>query len=192
MHVISLKFRKCVFVLVFKNINLKSYNKKLSIVTDTNEGCVFCTLNVINIKAPSNFKEYMNIVNDYGHVNIENFNNSTISVNNRFGNISVGEAKVLKIISKRGNIKVNRASNVSIYSLWGMASINDVDSLNSNSTSLYMNIDNVNKYININNDIGNINIKNATIIRNSKVSVKFGNVNIKKLKEDTGKLERKN
>ena len=175
-----------------KNINLKSYNSKLSIVTDNNEGCIFCTLNVINIEAPSNFKEYINVVNDYGHVNIESFPNSTISVTNKFGNVSVDEAKVLKVISKRGSVDVKKVSDASIYSFWGTLNLDDVNSISSKSTLLYMNIDNVNKYINIKNDFGNINIKNATITRDSKIDVGFGNIDIENLKEDNAKLEKKN
>lgn len=175
-----------------KNINLKSYNTKLSIVTDNNEGCIFCTLNVINIEAPSNFEEYINVVNDYGHVRIEGFPNATISVTSGFGNISVNEAKVLKVISKRGSVDIKKVSNASIYSLWGTLNLDNVNSIASKSTLLHMNINNVNKYINIDNTFGNINIKNATITRDSKINVGFGNVNIENLKEDTGKLELKN
>ncbi len=175
-----------------KNINLKSYNSKLSIVTDNNEGCIFCTLNVINIEAPSNFKEYINVVNDYGHVNIESFPNSTISVTNKFGNVSVDEAKVLKVISKRGSVDVKKVSDASIYSFWGTLNLDDVNSISSKSTLLYMNINNVNKYININNDFGNVDINNAIITKDSKIDIGFGNVDIKSLKEETGKLEKKN
>ena len=175
-----------------KNINLKSYNKKLSIVTDNNEGCIFCTLNVINIKAPSSFKEYINITNDYGHVNLDKFSDATISITNKFGDISVKEAKVLKIISKRGSINVDSVTNASIYAFWSILNINNVDSITSKSTSLRMNINNVNKYINIDNSIGNINVKNASIIRDSKINVRLGNVNVKNTKEISGKLEKKN
>ena len=173
-----------------KNINIKSYNSKLSIVTDNNEGCIFCTLNVINIEAPSNFRDYINITNDYGHVSLEKFNNATVSITNRFGNIKVGEAKVLKVISRRGKIDVNKVSDASIYSFWGILNMDEVNNLSSKSTLLYMNINNVNKHIDIINDFGNINIENANIIKDSKINIGFGNANIKNLKEDTGKLEK--
>lgn len=175
-----------------KNINLKSYNTKLSIVTDNNEGCIFCTLNVINIEAPSDFKEYINVINDYGHIKIGSFSDATIFVTSKFGNVSVDEAKVLKVISKRGSIDVKKVSDASIYSLWGILNLDDVNSISSKSTLLYMNINNVNKYINVNNDFGNININNATITRDSKIDIGFGNIDIKNLKEETGKLEQKN
>ena len=175
-----------------KNINLKAYNTKLSIVTDNNEGCIFCTLNVIKVTAPSSFKDYITVVNDYGHTNIEKFSNSTISVTSRLGNVSVDEAKVLKVISKRGSIEVNKVADASIYSFWGTLNIDDVNSISSKSTLLYMDINNINKYIDINNDFGNVNIKNATILKDSKIELGFGNINIENLKEDTGKLEKKN
>ena len=173
-----------------KNIKLKSYNKKLSIKVDEYEGCFLCKMNVITITAPKNFKEYINVVNKYGHVNIESFANATMAITNRFGNVSVDEAKVVKVISKRGSINIGKASNASIYSFWGILNINEVNNVLSKSTLLETNIDTVKKYININNDFGDINIKNASILKDSFIEVGFGDINIDKLTESTGKLKK--
>ena len=175
-----------------KNIKLKSYNKKLSLKVDYYEGCFFCKMNVIEITAPKNFKDYLTISNKHGHVNIESFPNATMSITNKIGNVSVTEAKVVKVVSRRGSINIGKASNASIYSFWGILTIGEVDNLFSNSTLLEMNVDYVKKYINIKNDFGDINIKKADILRDSIVEVGFGDINIKKLKEDTGKLKKKN
>ena len=175
-----------------KNIKLKVYNTKLSLKVDSYEGCFFCKMNVIEITAPSSFKEYMTISNKHGHISIEKFPNTTIAITSKLGDVSVEEAKVVKVTSRRGSIDIGKVANASIYSFWGIANIGEVDNLFSNSTLLEMNVGYVKKYININNDFGDISIKKADILRDSKIEVGFGNINIKKLHEDTGKLKKKN
>ena len=175
-----------------KNIQLKAYNSKLSMKVENYEGCFFCKMNVIDITAPSTFKDYISIRNKHGHTNIESFPNTTMAIVTKLGNVTVKEAKVVKVSSRRGSIDIGDAKNVSIYSFWGIAKIGEVDNLFSNSVLLDMNVDYVKKYISIDNDFGDINIKKADILRDSKIEVGFGDINIKKLKEDTGKLKKKN
>ena len=175
-----------------KNIQLKAYNGKLSMKVENYEGCFFCKMNVIEITAPSTFKDYMTISNRHGHINIENFPNTTMAITSKLGNISVKEAKVVKVKSRRGSINIGKVANAYIYSFWGRLKIDEVDNLFSNSTLLDMNVDYVKKYININNDFGDINIKKADILRDSIIEVGFGEINVKKLNEDPGKLKKKN
>ena len=175
-----------------KNIKLKNYEKTLSIKVDVYEGCLFCKMNVIEISMPTSFKDYMTIKNKHGHIKIEKFPNVTMAITNKLGNVEIEEAKVAKITSSRGSINIGKASNAHIYSLWGTLDIKEVKNIRSRSTLLKTNIDKVTEYIDIKNDFGDINIKEATIQRDSEINLSLGEINIKKLNEDQGKLDKKN
>ncbi len=175
-----------------KNIEIKDYNKKITIKVKYYDGCLFCKMNVINITAPESFKEYITVVNKYGPVNIESFENATMAITNRFGNVKVDQAKVVKVVSRRSGIEIGKTANASIYSLWGTLKVDEVDNFFSKSTLLNIDINKLNQFISVKNDIGDINIKTADIERDSEISVSLGDINIKKLNETDGKLTKKN
>ncbi len=172
-----------------KNVSLKSYNKKVSVITENMHKCLFCTMNVINIYAPSSFKEYINISNKYGHVNLENFENASIAITNKFGHTTVGKANMLKIIEGRGNINVKSANEMSVRNSWGNIRIDDVNVIELHSKISNISINNINKKVFLETDFGNVVISKINIIKDSLVKNNCGDVTINEIKEDGGTLD---
>lgn len=171
-----------------KNISLKSYNKKLSIMTENKNKCFMCTMNVINVYAPSSFKEYINVNNDYGHVSLENFDDASISITNKFGDIDLGKVNMLKIVAGRGNITAKSVNEASIKNNWGNVEIGDVNVINLQGNISSVKINSINKNAIMEIDFGNITIDQANINKDSAIINNCGDITIHKLNEDGGIL----
>lgn len=172
------------------NIKIKNYNKRLSIMTEDRKKCMFCKMNVINIYVNEDFKEYINIINDYGFTTLENFPEASVSISNKFGNVKVGNINMLKVIIGRGKLVTGKIGGTSIRINWGDVDISEVNDVFIDNKLTDISINKINNSINLENDVGNIAIENAYINKESDIENEIGDIIIKNLIDDNNYLEK--
>lgn len=162
-------------------LNVKTDNEELTVEFKEKECFGFCfdrTKDKIEVYIPSSYDKKILINNDYGDVFIDKFLSSNIEVNedcgdvsilggneikvkNNYGDIKIGEAKILDIDEDCGDVIIDKANDIKVVNSYGDISIKEV--LN---------------YLNATDDCGDIKIDNMTLNKNSTITNDYGDVEI--------------
>lgn len=171
-----------------KKTSIKDYDK-LTIKSNIKECKFFCLKNEIasiEISLPKNYDNKLIIKNDYGNVNVGNFENSDFDIEVDAGKVTIDEVKNIKLDVDAGDIKIGKINNkLNIEADAGNVIINEIN-LNENSTididAGNLEIGKTNEiYIDPKIDLGAIDINNN--YRKSdielKINIDAGNISIK-------------
>lgn len=163
-HIYSTDKKQCRVVVYgdkdYTNIDMK--NKQLSIISKPKQSFFFNnSSDKIDIYLPKDYKDKINITNNYGDIKIENFKYSQLDIDNDFGDISIEEASQAKIKESTGDINIGNIKNINVENNFG-----DTE------------IENITGELVIEADCGNINIDRININKNSKIKCDLGDVKI--------------
>lgn len=136
----------------------------------------------VEIYLPEDYNNNINITNKYGDIEIGEFLNANIKVEEDAGDVSILGGSDVNITNKYGDIKLTTIKNGNIVAKAGDVSIKEVDDIIVNNALGDIKIDKVNNYLNLENNCGDIKIKNLNINKDSYIkddlgSIKIGNTN---------------
>lgn len=154
-------------------LNIKSNGKK----------CVgFCfnmTIDKIEIYLPSSYSGNINIINNYGDVNIGEFDNLVLDAKLDAGDIKVSSLKSGKIKNSYGDIKVfGYSKELEIDQDCGDIEISEVDRIKLENNYGDINIGKVNEYLQIKEDCGDVEISSLNLKENSSIHNSYGDIKI--------------
>lgn len=183
-------------------IKLNERNNKLSIDID-NKSLIFFKfysyISKVELYIPSNYNRLIRINNEFGNINIGEFDNLTLDVKQKIGNLSINSLDFIKTENKNGNIKIDRVVKARLSNKNGKIIIKEVDDLVIDNVNGNVTIENLNEYLKINLDSGNIKIDSINLTKDSIINLRYGNVIINEIKDinvdaktDRGKKEVKN
>ena len=141
-------------------------NNALRIINDI-DGCRgFCfkqTIAKIELYLPSTYSNTLTINNNFGDIDVADFDNLTLNIDEDAGNIKIGHIKNGNIENNAGNITIAEAENLTI-----------------NEDAGNIEIGKVTNKLDIKEDAGNIKIDTIDIKENSNIKNDLGNIEIGK------------
>lgn len=167
------------------DVNSSSDELKINVYE---KDCKFFCFNMkfskVEIYIPVNYDGKINIMNNYGDVKIDKFENLVLDIKVDAGDIETNSIKKGKIESSYGDIKVlGYSKELEIEQDCGDIEIDEVDSVIAENNYGDINIEKVNEYLNIKDDCGDIKIDSLNLIKDSSIEDNFGDILINSTNE---------
>lgn len=169
-----------------ENTKLNSTEEELSIEYESKPCVGFCFNNIISkieIYLPRDFDKEISIVNNYGDIEIAEFKNSNINIEEDCGDVLVTGAKDITVKNDYGNVRVRKADKADIKESAGDVKIDTVNSVIVKNSYGNIKIGEVLYYIDASNDCGDITIDKMDIEKNSQIKLNLGDVKINKIND---------
>ena len=162
--------------------NVEVVNNKLNIKSNE-KGCIgFCfnmTIAKIEVYLPSSYSGNINIENNYGDVNIGNFDNLILDAKLDAGDIKVDSLKSGKIKNSYGDIKIlGYSKELEIDQDCGDVEVSEVDRIKLENNYGDIDIGKVNEYLQIKEDCGDVKIDSLNLKENSSIHNSYGDIKI--------------
>lgn len=162
--------------------NVEIVNNKLNIKSNEKKCIGFCfnmTIAKIEVYLPSSYSGNINIENNYGDVNIGNFDNLILYATLDAGDIKVDSLKTGKIKNSYGDIKISGYSKeLNIDQDCGDVEVSEVDRIKLENNYGDINIGKVNEYLQIKEDCGDVEIASLNLKENSSIHNSYGDIKI--------------
>ena len=156
-------------------------NNSLKITTDTKKCIGFCfntTISKIEVTIPANYSKLLDIVNNYGDIEIGHLPNAVIKINEKAGDVEVNTANNLTINNNFGDIIIDNANVAKIKASAGDVKIGTTNEIELTNNYGDITIENVNRYLDINDSAGDIKINHVNLIKDSQIKNSYGDITI--------------
>ena len=162
--------------------NVDVTNDKLNIKSNEKNCIGFCfniTIAKIEIYLPSNYSGSINIENNYGDVNIGNFDHLILDATLDAGDIKIDSLKLGKIKNSYGDIKIlGYSKELEIDQDCGDVEVSEVDRIKLENNYGDIDIGKVNEYLQIKEDCGDVEIDSLNLKENSSIHNSYGDIKI--------------
>lgn len=162
--------------------NVEVVNNKLNIKSNEKKCIGFCfnmTIAKIEVYLPNGYSGNINIENNYGDVNIGNFDNLILDATLDAGDIKVDSLKSGKIKNSYGDIKIlGYSKELEIDQDCGDVEVSEVDRIKLENNYGDINIGKVNEYLQIKEDCGDVKIDSLILKENSSIHNSYGDIKI--------------
>ena len=162
--------------------NVEVVNNKLNIKSNEKKCIGFCfnmTIAKIEVYLPNGYSGNINIENNYGDVNIGNFDNLILDATLDTGDIKVDSLKSGKIKNSYGDIKIlGYSKELEIDQDCGDVEVSEVDRIKLENNYGDINIGKVNEYLQIKEDCGDVKIDSLNLKENSSIHNSYGDIKI--------------
>lgn len=162
--------------------NVEIVNNKLNIKSNEKKCIGFCfnmTIAKIEVYLPNGYSGNINIENNYGDVNIGNFDNLILDAKLDAGDIKVDSLKSGKIKNSYGDIKIlGYSKELEIDQDCGDVEVSEVDRIKLENNYGDINIGKVNEYLQIKEDCGDVKIDSLNLKENSSIHNSYGDIKI--------------
>ena len=167
--------------------NVEIVNNKLNIKSNEKKCIGFCfnmTIAKIEVYLPSSYSGNINIENNYGDVNIGNFDNLILDAKLDAGDIKVDSLKSGKIKNSYGDIKIlGYSKELEIDQDCGDVEVSEVDRIKLENNYGDIDIGKVNEYLQIKEDCGDVKIDSLNLKENSSIHNSYGDIKISSTNE---------
>lgn len=161
--------------------DVKVSNNELLILS-TEKGCTwFCfnkTIAKIEIYLPKNYENKLDITNNYGDIDIGEFLNATININEDYGDVEIDGGNNIIVNNDYGDVTIGTVHKANIKESCGDIKINTASELVAENNYGDIKVGSVNSYFDISNDCGDIKIENVNIDKNSYIKDDLGNIKL--------------
>lgn len=130
----------------------------------------------VEVYLPEGYTNNIEINNRYGNIAVGDFINSNINITSNAGDVDIRGGNSVRIVNDYGDIYVGKSDIVYIEASAGDINIDEVREANIDSDYGDIKIGNVLGYLNIDADCGDIDIKNVNLDKNSSIKNDFGDV----------------
>ena len=162
--------------------NVEVVNNKLNIKSNEKKCIGFCfnmTIAKIEVYLPNGYSGNINIENNYGDVNIGNFDNLILDATLDAGDIKVDSLKSGKIKNSYGDIKIlGYSKELEIDQDCGDVEVSEVDRIKLENNYGDINIGKVNEYLQIKENCGDVKIDSLNLKENSSIHNSYGDIKI--------------
>lgn len=162
------------------NTKVKTVNNEL-VINIESEFCIgFCfnSSSKVEVYLPNDYEHQIKIENEYGNIEIANFENASIEIQADSGDVAIQSANIAKITNDYGNIEIGTVNEADVSNAAGNITIDYVRDAKVKNDFGDIEIDTVSNYLNLTNNCGNIQVDNITLNKNSVISSDFGDVEI--------------
>lgn len=156
-------------------------NNELKIISKHKKGTWFAFRNKIakiEVYVPKKFDKNITINNKYGDIDVEEFLEATIEINEDCGDVDIAGGNKVNIVNKYGDIKLKKAKDANIKQSAGEVKVESVDDIVVKNNYSDIKITNVYNSINAEEDCGDVKIDNLTINKDSNIKNNLGSIKI--------------
>lgn len=132
----------------------------------------------IEVYVPKKYEKEIKINNKYGDIDVAEFLEANIEINEDCGDVEVIGGNKVVIINKYGDIKLNKAKEADIKQSAGEVKVESVNDIIVKNNYGDIKITNVYNHISADEDCGDIKIENLTINENSSIKNNLGSIKI--------------
>jgi len=132
----------------------------------------------VEIYLPKDYINNIDINNRYGDISVGEFNKASINVVSNAGDVDISGGGSVKIVNDYGDIYIGQADVLNIEASAGDIDIDEVKEVTVENDYGDIKIDNVFGYLNVDADCGDISIRNVELYKNSSIKSDFGDVYI--------------
>lgn len=166
--------------------NVTELDNKLTITLKEKNCIGFCfnyTVPKIEVYLPKDYKNNINITNNYGDVEIDEFLNANMEILEDCGDVKIKGGNTIKVTNDYGDIKISNANDIDIKESAGDVIIGSVNNVKVENDYGDIEIDKVNNYLDLNNNCGDIKLENINLSKNSSITDSYGDIKIGKTNE---------
>lgn len=168
-------------------------NNKLYVESNMKKCSGICfnrKISKVEIYLPKDYSNSIKVVNNYGDIDVEKFNNASIVIEEDCGDIDIDGADEVQVNNNLGDISIGRVNKANIEQSAGDIFIEDVNDVVAENNLGDIEIKNVNNYLKLLADCGDIevdkiNLTKDSIIENNLGKVKIGSTNEIKIVAET-------
>lgn len=160
-------------------------NSELVVNVESNL-CIGICFNInskVEVYLPKNYENIIKVHNQYGDIEVGNFENATVEIKEECGDVSVLSANIANINNEYGDINIGKVKEANVSDSAGDIEIDTVYDAKIDNQYGNIDISRVLNYLDINNDYGDIEIDNITLNKDSKITDDLGNIEIGKTNE---------
>lgn len=158
--------------------SISTENNTLKISTFENNKFFNTKISKTEIYVPKTYDKLIEIKNNYGNVEVGEFKNSTISIEEDYGNVKVENAKDITIQNNYGDISLGDAESATLNESCGDIKVKKVDKVIVENKYGDIVIDNVEYSLQIEDNCGDVEIKNINLKENSYIKNNLGDIKI--------------
>ena len=164
-----------------KDVVVETNNNVLKVKSKGKKCVGFCfnfKLTKIEIYLPEDYDKSINIQNNYGNVEIEEFLNADINIEEDCGDVSILGGNVVNVNNKYGDIAINKANTGNIKEDCGDVKIGTINDVTVSNSYGDIKISMVNNYLNLKNNCGDIKVDKINLNKNSTITDDLGDIKI--------------
>lgn len=159
-------------------VSISTENNVLKVSTFENNKFFNTKVSKTEIYVPKTYDKLIEIKNNYGNIEIGEFENSTISIEEDYGNVKVENAKDITIQNNYGDISLGDAESATLNESCGDIKIKKVNKVIVENKYGDIVIDNVEYSLQIEDNCGDVEIKNINLKENSYIKNNLGDIKI--------------
>ena len=168
-----------------ENVSVRDASNELKIQTQSNPCLFFCfdfRSSKIELFLPKEYDQKIEINNNYGNIEIDDFSNSTLIIEEDCGDVKIRGGREVKVSNNLGDIIVEKAFRVEIDEDAGNVKVGEIEDAIIKNSLGDIEVNTVNNSLDIQNDCGDIEIQNLNLkmdsyIKSSLGDIKIGNTN---------------
>lgn len=132
----------------------------------------------IEVYVPKNYEKNIIVNNKYGDIDIAEFLEATIEINEDCGDVDIIGGNKVNVTNKYGDIKLGKAKEANIKQSAGEVKVDSVDDIIVKNNYGDIKITNVYNFINAEEDCGDVKIDNLSISKDSSIKNNLGSIKI--------------
>lgn len=140
--------------------------------------CFNITKNKVDVYLPANYDKDILVNNDYGDIEISEFKNSNIEVNEACGDVHIVSGNKVTVNNSYGNIKIDEASEVNVKESAGDVKVGTVKSAQIENNYGDITVENITDSLDISDDCGDIKIDHLNLEKDSHIVNNLGDIKI--------------
>lgn len=164
-----------------ENTKIETSDDELKIISKEKKGHIFSfnnRISKIEVYIPKKYEDTIKITNNYGDIEVEEFENANIEIEEDCGDVSVKQGKTVNIKNKYGDIQLDKAIEAKINQSAGDVKVGEVNDINVENNYGDIKINNVYNSLKVEEDCGKVKIDNLNIKENSFIENNLGDIKI--------------
>lgn len=156
---------------------------KINIKDKCNFFCINKLANKVEIYLPKEYDKKINISNNLGNIEIEEFLNANINIKEDYGDVFIRGGNNIDVDNSLGDIKIEQAKKTTVNASAGDVEIGIVEDVIVHNSLGDIRVDEVTNYLNLTNNCGDIKVKKLNINKDSFINSDLGDVKINNTNE---------
>lgn len=140
--------------------------------------CFNVKQNKIEVYLPADYSKDIIINNNYGDIELAEFENSNIEINEDCGDVYIKNGNKIIVKNSYGDIKIDEAFDINIKEQAGDVKIGDVKFATIENNYGDITVESINGSLDINDDCGDIKIDEINLEKNSYITNNLGDIKI--------------
>ena len=137
----------------------------------------------IELYLPVGYSNLIRIVNEFGNIEIENFENATFDIEQEYGNFIGNNVSFVKLVNGYGDVDIKKSIKTRVDAKHGDVTIGDANDLIVENEFGDIIVENVFEHLKLYTENGDIKVNNLVLEKDSFIDANYGDIIIGKTNE---------